>query len=224
MRIDLHIHTSPRSPCAVMEPESAVAEAARLGLDAVCLTEHHLVWPADELKRLEDGSGIRVFGGTEITTDQGDILVFGLDNDVEQVLSISELRRMVEAEGGFMIAAHPFRGFLLFGHDQLGLDPARAAERPVFSYVDAIEVCNGRLTGSENAAAAEVARYIGLPGVAGSDAHRLDEIGHCVTVLAREVRDVASLAAELRTSAFSVEPVASFDADQRLSDFISDDS
>jgi predicted metal-dependent phosphoesterase TrpH len=224
MKIDLHMHTSPRSPCAVMEPAAAVAEAARLGLDAVCLTEHHLVWPRDELRRLEEDSGIRVFGGTEITTDQGDILVLGLDSDVEQVLSISELRRMVEAEGGFMIAAHPFRGFLLFGHGQLGLDPAHAAERPVFSYVDAIEVCNGRLTRSENDAAAEVARYIGLPGVGGSDAHRLDEIGHCVTVLEREVHDIAALASELRANACSVESVTSFDADQRMSDFSPDDS
>ena len=32
MRIDLHLHTAPRSPCSVMDPEDAVREAARQGL------------------------------------------------------------------------------------------------------------------------------------------------------------------------------------------------
>ena len=38
MRVDLHVHTSPKSSCSVLQPEEAVREAARLGLDAVCLT------------------------------------------------------------------------------------------------------------------------------------------------------------------------------------------
>lgn len=219
MRIDLHLHTSPLSPCSVMEPAEAVERAAQLGLDAVCLTEHHLVWPDDGLKQLEDASGIRVFGGTEITTDQGDILVFGFGEAVEQVVTIAELRRQVEGEGGFMIAAHPFRGFLLFGLQQLGMDVQQAAERPLFEYVDAVEVCNGRLTSAENEVADKVASFLGLPRVAGSDAHRLDEIGHCVTVLDDPVVDVQGLIAALRAGACSLETVAELDADQRLADF-----
>jgi predicted metal-dependent phosphoesterase TrpH len=202
-----------------MEAEAAVVRAAELGLDAVCLTEHHLVWPDDELRQLEESSGIRVFGGTEITTDQGDILVFGLDEAVEQVVTIAELRRMVEGEGGYMIAAHPFRGFRLFGVQQLGMDPQKAAERPLFEYVDAVEVCNGRLTSAENDVADTVANYLGLRRVAGSDAHRLDEIGHCVTVFDDVIEDVAGLIAALRAGTCSVEAVAETDADQRLADF-----
>ncbi len=185
-----------------MSAEAAVTEAARLGLDGVCLTEHHVLWPRHELDRLADSADIRVFGGTEVTTDQGDILVLGLGRAVEQVVSIAELRRMVEGEGGYMIAAHPFRGFLLFGLGQLGMDTARAAERPLFQYVDAVEVCNGRLTDQENAAAADVAAYLGLPGVGGSDAHRLDEIGHCATAFDDLVIDERELVAALRAGRF----------------------
>jgi predicted metal-dependent phosphoesterase TrpH len=196
-----------------MEPVAAVQEAARLGLDAVCLTEHHVVWPSDELRRLEDAAQIRVLGGTEITTDQGDILVFGLDSEVEQVVPIAELRRMVEGEGGYMIAAHPFRGFLLFGLGQLGMNTERAAERPLFEYVDAVEVRNGRLTQPENDTAEQVAAYLGLPGVGGSDAHRLDEIGHCITVFHEPVADERQLVAALRAGTFSAEVLTHLDAE-----------
>lgn len=208
MRVDLHMHTSPRSQCSVMKPLAAVKEAARLGLDAVCFTEHHIIWPPDELRSLEDSAGIRLFGGTEITTDQGDILVFGLDTEIEQVTPIAELRQVVEGEGGYMIAAHPFRGFLLFGLGQLGMAAEEAAKRPLFQYVDAVEVCNGRLTRPENEMAQQVATYLGLPGVGGSDAHRIDEIGRCITVFDEPPADERELVAAIRARTFTAEVVA----------------
>lgn len=209
MRIDLHLHTAPRSPCSVMEPEEAAREAARLGLDAICFTEHHRIWPREDLERIETLAGIKVFGGTEITTDQGDILVFGISRAVVDVVPIADLRRHVAADGGYMIVAHPFRGFRLFGLGQLGMDAANAAERPVFAYVDAVEVSNGRLTDAENATARDVAEQLGLPGVAGSDAHRLDEIGHCVTVFDGEPKDEHELVEALHAGAFSLDGASS---------------
>jgi predicted metal-dependent phosphoesterase TrpH len=209
VKIDLHLHTAPRSPCSVMEPLEAVQAAARLGLDAVCFTEHHRIWPRDELDALEDAAGIKVFGGTEITTDQGDILVYGLPRVVADVVPIAELRPMVAGDGGYMVAAHPFRGFRLFGLGQLGMDTASAAEREVFAWVDAIEVCNGRLTDAENETALEVAEVLGLPGMAGSDAHRLDEIGHCLTIIDGEPQDELELVEALRSGAFRLDGASS---------------
>jgi predicted metal-dependent phosphoesterase TrpH len=192
-----------------MDPEDAVHEAARLGLDAVCLTEHHALWPRDELKRLEEAAGILVLGGNEITTDQGDILVFGLRENVENVVPIAELRRRVEGDGGFMIAAHPFRGFLLFGVAQLGTDPALAASRrPVFEHVDAIEVCNGRLTPGENDVARAVSEHLGLPGTGGSDAHDLKAIGHCITVFEETIRTEGELVEALRSGKFAAQAIS----------------
>jgi len=122
---------------------------------------------------------------------------------------IAELRHRVENDGGLMIAAHPFRGFLLFGMTQLGMDSARtASQRPVFEYVDAIEVCNGRLTPGENDIARKVAELLNLPGTGGSDAHQLDAIGHCVTVFEDDITDENELMQVLRTGKFSVEAVA----------------
>ncbi len=52
MRIDLHIHTSPRSACSYMDPNELVQEAQRLNLDGICLTEHQVVWDIAEVEKL----------------------------------------------------------------------------------------------------------------------------------------------------------------------------
>jgi hypothetical protein len=53
--------------------------------------------------------------------------------------------------------------------------------------------------------ARQVAAHLGLLGVAGSDAHRLDEVGRCVTLLEREVHTEKELIEELRARRFTTE-------------------
>jgi hypothetical protein len=53
--------------------------------------------------------------------------------------------------------------------------------------------------------ARRVADRLGLLGVAGSDAHRLDEVGKCVTNFEREVRTERELIEEIRAGRFTVE-------------------
>ncbi len=205
MRIDLHVHTRPRSPCSAIDPMELVREAREKGLDGVCLTEHQSLWDPAEVADLATRSGIRVFQGNEVTTNQGDILVFGYREDVKGVVGIEELREAVTKAGGLMFAAHPFRGFLVFGFAQLQMDLDQACRRSVFRYVDGLEVLNCRLTRQENDLALQVAQRLGLLGVAGSDAHRLDEVGRYVTVFQREIITDAQLVEELRAGRFTVE-------------------
>jgi predicted metal-dependent phosphoesterase TrpH len=175
--IDLHLHTYPSSPCSVARVDDVILEAKRIGLDGMCLTDHNYVWDrarVDELKRKHD---FLILRGNEITTDQGDMLVFGLEKEVQGVIKLEELRSMVSEAGGFIIAAHPFRGFLLFGSGQLGLTPEKAMERPLFKQVDGIEVLNSKVAEKENRFASEVAKGIGLPGTGGSDAHQVSDVG-----------------------------------------------
>jgi predicted metal-dependent phosphoesterase TrpH len=121
------------------------------------------------------------------------------------VAAIEDLRQKVKSEGGLMIAAHPFRGFLLFGITQLQLDEEQASQRTIFQYVDGLEVANCKVTESENDMARRVAERLGLLGLAGSDAHRLDEVGKCVTVLSQEVWTERELIEELRAGRFTIE-------------------
>lgn len=206
MRIDLHTHTSPRSPCSHMDPRELIREASRLKLDGICLTEHQVVWQPDEVEELALGAEIRIFRGNEFTTDQGDILVFGYEQDVKELLTIEELRDQVGAAGGVMIAAHPFRGFKTFGIGRLQMTVEQACTRKVFDFVDAIEIGNGKLSDEENEMAARVAARLGLPGTAGSDAHRVDEVGKRTTDFEREIENEQQLVEELRAGRFNVSP------------------
>jgi hypothetical protein len=202
MRIDLHIHTSPRSACSYIDPLELIQEARRLKLDGICLTEHQVLWDTDDVDKLAREGRIRVFRGNEFTTNQGDILVFGFYQDIKELLLIQELREEVKKAGGFMIAAHPFRGFKTFGIGQLQMTVEQACKRKVLEFVDAIEVGNGKLSPDENDMARKVAEKLNLPGTGGSDAHRVDEIGKWVTVFEKDVRNEIELVEELRAGRF----------------------
>ena len=129
MLIDLHVHTSPRSLCSNIDPEELVQEAKRIGLGGFCLTEHQVLWDWDEIAKLAGDKGIKIFRGNEITTAQGDVLVFGLDKDIKGIITIQELSEIVKSVNGFSVAAHPFRGFKMFGVGQLGLTLDQACKK-----------------------------------------------------------------------------------------------
>ena len=202
MRIDLHIHTAPFSACSYIDPQELVQEARRLKLDGICLTEHQVVWDRAEVDRLAEEAGIRIFRGNEFTTNQGDILVFGFYEDIKELLMIQDLRDKVTAAGGYMIAAHPFRGFKTFGIGQLKMTVEQACKRKVLEFVDAVETGNGKLSPEENEMTRKVAEKLGLPGTGGSDAHRVDEIATWVTVFEKDIGDENVLLQELHAGRF----------------------
>ena len=203
MRIDLHIHTSPRSACSYLDPLELIQEARRLNLDGICLTEHQVLWDICDVEELARKGGIRIFRGNEVTTNQGDILVFGFYKDIKELLMIQELRKEVKTAGGFMIAAHPFRGFKTFGIGQLQMTVEQACQRKALEFVDAVEVGNGKLSPDENDMARKVAEKLALPGTGGSDAHRVDEVGKWVTVFEKDIRNEHELVEELHAGRFT---------------------
>ena len=206
MKIDLHVHTFPKSSCSNINPEELIQEAKRIGLDGFCLTEHQALWDWDEVRRLAGDKGIKIFRGNEITTAQGDILVFGLEQEVKGVITIQELHGIVQSAGGFSIAAHPFRGFKMFGVGQLGMTLDQASKKKSLQFVDAIEIRNGRVTEKENELAGNVAEKLGLLATAGSDAHEIGALGTWVTAFEKDLDSEADLLRELKAGRFSAEP------------------
>ena len=203
MRIDLHIHTSPRSACSYIDPLELIQQAHSLKLDGICLTEHQVLWDSGDVDKLAREGGIKIFRGNEFTTNQGDILVFGLYKDIKELLMIQQLSEEVKMADGFMIAAHPFRGFKTFGIGQLQMTVEQACKRKVLEFVDAVEVGNGKLSPDENDMARKVAAKLGLPGTGGSDAHRVDEVGNWLTVFEKEIQDESQLVEELHAGRFT---------------------
>ncbi len=195
--IDLHVHTSPASACASSSVDDIITEAKRIGLNGICLTDHNHVWKTDEIRALRDKHNFLVLKGNEITTVQGDIIVFGLEEDIQGIIALKDLAEKVAAVDGFMIAAHPFRGFLAVKGDKLGLDVDRAASRPMFKLTHGVEALNSKVTDSENRFCGQVAETLTLPTTGGSDAHLVDDVGYYATRFSKRIQNEEELIAAL---------------------------
>jgi predicted metal-dependent phosphoesterase TrpH len=201
--IDLHVHTYPASACSSATEDDLIQEAKRIGLDAICFTDHNFVWDAERIIALQKEHQFLILRGNEITTSQGDMLVFGLDEDIKGIISIESLRKKVMAANGFIIAAHPFRGFLTFDAAHLGMTPQKAMQSPLFKQVDALEVLNGKVTPKENQFARQVAKGLNLPATGGSDAHEVFEVGQYATRFSRPIQNEAELVEALKSDNYA---------------------
>jgi predicted metal-dependent phosphoesterase TrpH len=212
IKIDLHLHTLYGSACAYMDPDQLIHQAKSMGLDGVCITEHNQIWGREALDRLTREHHFLVIGGVEVSTDLGEILVFGLHRSVLEVYSALELKRMVDEAKGAMIMAHPFRAEPeLFGSektltshpsDQLLETLTLLKKRPVFSLVDALEVYNGRSGLKETAFTRTAAETLNLPGTGGSDAHAILGVGACYTLFEQSIREEGDLISQLKAGRF----------------------
>jgi len=151
--LTLHTHTHALSHATLLSPDDLIDAAKEAGLDGVCLTEHDFFWEPETAAELSKRHSFLVIPGIEVNTEDGHIVVFGLDRFVYGMHRMHELARMAETAGAVMIAAHPYRRQLPF---ELRLDslPAdrqgdwthaleRAAANPAYAEVHAIETHNG---------------------------------------------------------------------------------
>lgn len=205
MRIDLHCHTSALSSCSEMTPDEMMRAAIEAKLDGICVTEHNRVWSPEQADGLSQKHGIAVFRGIEVTTTGGDILVFGIDWEPDRLVTPHQLKQIVDANEALAIAAHPFRGFLLFGFGMLQMNLSDALENPTLSQVHAVEICNGKVTDEENDFARQVAESLGLIKVGGSDAHSIEAVGTCVTDFEVPIQNERDLVAAIINGQFTLE-------------------
>ena len=209
---DLHVHTVKGSSDSGLLPEQLIAEAKRINLDGVFLSEHGGGWNADLIESEFGESDLRVTTGLEVNTDMGHVIVIGLDSYVSGIHKLEILREKADEVGGILIAAHPLRNFfnrppynvnLLFGDWKTPPEtPAQAAEHELFSLVDCIEVTNGANSEKENRFTLEIANYLDKPATGGSDSHSYQGIGKSFTVFENEILDRDSLITEIKANRF----------------------
>lgn len=205
MLIDLHCHTWPLSDDSFLSPDDLIAGAKAAGLDGVCLTEHDFFWEAERVQALAEKHDFLVLPGVELNTEDGHVLVFGLERYVYGMHRLQELARLVEEAGGAIVAAHPYRRQLPFQvKDEAAYQEAlaRAAGNPAYRCVCGIEEINGRGSALENRFAAELRARLGLPGCAGSDAHDRAGVACCATRFERPIGGLRDLIGELRAGRF----------------------
>ena len=106
---------------------------------------------------------ILIIPGVEISTQHGDLLVLGTEELPPKPWSPEAVVDYAKSIGAVTVVAHPFREYGM-------RDLARNYK------FDAVEVLNGGSSAAENKEAKALARSMGLPGTAGSDAHQVSEL------------------------------------------------
>ena len=183
--IDLHTHSYPMSDDSFMSVDELIEGARAARLHGVCLTEHDAFWSDEQTRELSRRHDFLVLPGSEINTDAGHVLAFGLRRYEFGMHKPDFLRACADRDGGALIAAHPYRRRFL---EEPGRDPAaragmleRAVGDPFFGLCEAVEALNGRGSMEQNRYSADLADSLSLPFVAGSDAHRTGQIGAAAT-------------------------------------------
>jgi predicted metal-dependent phosphoesterase TrpH len=189
---DLHIHTLASD--GVSSVADILDAAVRRGLDVIAVADHERVDAAHAAQRLarELELDLEVIVGEEITTRGGHLVGLGISQRIRPWGALKSSVARVHEQGGLAIIAHPLVPYPLCasaGAIQRLLDEAD----PIF-HPDAIEVFNpttARMRWSRDVPG--FARSVGLPGVAGSDAHRAADVGHALTTFpGRTADDVLS--------------------------------
>ena len=205
MFIDLHVHTTLGSWDSTLHPPELIKKAREIGLDGVCITEHGKR-DTDALQKLREEHDFLILSGVEVSTDLGDILVFGMDDFDKGYMEANDLRELVVQTGGVMVAAHPFRrdfspvGYGTF-NPALSVDLQEVCSRPIFELVEAVEVANGGSLQEEVLFSFEVIEKLGLCGTGGSDAHTANSLGKCVTEFTMEIATEADIIEAIRKGA-----------------------
>jgi len=207
--IDLHTHTFPKSDDSFVSADELIDRAKALGLDGICLTEHDEFWAMDDVKALSKRHEFLVLPGSEINTDAGHILVFGLKEYVFGLHKPGFLRQKVNAAGGVMIAAHPYRRRYLSDPGKNPDARAEMLERALaddfFLMCDAIEGFNGRGREDENEFSQDVGNAFELRSTGGSDAHRIQQLGTVATRFENRIACLEDLVKEIKQGRFKPE-------------------
>lgn len=178
-----------------------------LDLDGFVLSEHRQYDASSDYRPLEDQYDLLILKASEVETEYGHVLVFGVNEDLQHAFDFANVHIPLEVVlreskrcGAFAVPCHPSRAIVgMFSHfDELGEAPR----------VEVVEILNGGGRGTENSDAIRLAEKYGYRGIGGSDAHIVSHIGRCVTEFEDEIESIEDLVSSLagdRYQARSVE-------------------
>ena len=199
---DLHIHTQKYSDCSFINPEELITQALEAGLQGIALTEHGMRWPDEEFAKLEKKAtphGLVLINGQEISARndknviEGDFLVFGINYSLTGRYTALELADLVHNHGGIIIAAHPYK------LSRRGKTHYYGAGDKIYQLpLDAIELYHPDHSSLAVSKAQKAMQKLGIPGVGGSDAHKIFDIGDCVTLFEKRITNEADFIEQIR--------------------------
>ncbi len=205
--LDLHSHSEAsedsRAPLEAYLNWLRLRHAER-PLHGIVLTEHRQFNAAADYRALEDKYGFLVLKASEVETDYGHVLVFGVNEEMTRRfdfanvrLPAQELIDEVARMGGVAVPCHP-------GRPTVGLCE-HYEKKPPLENVIAVEVLNGGSRKGEDERSEALVQRFGYGAIGGSDSHLVSLIGLCATRFDLEIRNIEDLVRELKTGAY--EPV-----------------
>lgn len=171
LKADMHMHTrfSKDSLSAI---DSVLDAALARNLGAIAITDHDRVDGAFEAQRraAERGMHLQVIAGEEVTSDEGDLLVYFVKKRIAPG-PLCKVLAEVKRQKAVCCPAHPYD----FARHGMALEKL---PRALLASIGAIEVFNARVPlASMNASAMKFALSQGKALLAGSDAHHPSEVG-----------------------------------------------
>ena len=160
---DIHTHTMYSGftkykflsfPDSVTTPLTSIKVAEKLGLNALCITDHNTIKGALVAQKFNKDI---VVIGEEISSNDGEILGLFLQENVEPGLSAEETIEQIHSQDGIAVAPHPYSAHCFCVGKKMnilkfdGIEVFNSLHRDGYSNALALEKCNGhaKLGGSD---------------------------------------------------------------------------
>lgn len=202
MILDLHTHSVKSDDGrAKVKNYCQWIRKKEIRIDGFVLTEHRQFDHESDYGPLASEFDLTILKGSELETEYGHVLVFGVTEPLTRALDFADIRLPLarvleesERHGAVAVPCHP-------GRTRVGMC-AHVESLGVPGGVGIVEVLNGGSRGSEDRAAHDLAAAQGWAGIGGSDAHIVSHIGRCATRFPGRIEDEPGLVLALRAGEF----------------------
>jgi predicted metal-dependent phosphoesterase TrpH len=202
MILDLHTHSIKSDDGrAKVENYCQWIRTKSLPIDGFVLTEHRQYDDQSDYRALEDQFQLLILKASEVETDYGHVLLFGVNDDLVNSFDFAKvdnpIGQVLEAAGKYGAVAAPCHP----GRVNVGLF-AHYERKGAVDGVELVEVYNGGSRSGEDDLSVELAEHHGYRGFGGSDSHIVSRIGRCATEFEDEVGSMDDLLDALRSGRF----------------------
>ena len=202
MILDLHTHSIKCDDGrAKVENYCQWIKSKQIPIDGFVLTEHRQFDLESDYSALARETGLCILKGSEVETEYGHVLVYGVTEALMQAfdfssigLSLAKVIAACTVHGAIAAPCHP-------GRKRVGMH-AHIEELGVPAGVRIVETLNGGSRDREDEVTRLMAEELGYLGIGGSDSHIVSHIGRCATRFPVDIHDEAGLVSALRAEQF----------------------
>lgn len=210
MRLDLHCHTKEGSLDGVASVESYVKKLIELGYDGMLITDHNSYKGYDHWLQIKNSiysecpksKDFVVLRGIEYDTLNAGHMIIVLPEGVSMSmfeargLSAQRLTELVHELGGIIGPAHPYgTGFFAIMNTRFGKNHPEYLKE-----FDFVETFNGKTSKIGNEMAYLLAKKYKKPQWAGSDSHKIVDVGKAFAIFQENISNNNDLIAYVKSN------------------------